>query len=135
VSKLRGTLSPGAGQGPPQVLVVGGAGFFGRHVVADLLEHTDATVVVADLKSRHVPPGPRVVAAQCDANDVAALARLAGGCKALVHCAGPFHSFPLGPVRAALAARVHYVDISEDRSFSRRVEEFDQAAGARASLF
>jgi saccharopine dehydrogenase-like NADP-dependent oxidoreductase len=117
------------------VLLVGGAGFFGRHVVADLLQHTETTVVVADRHPRRATRHTRVTAAGCDANDVAALSRLAEGCAVVVHCAGPFHSMPLGPVRAAVAARAHYVDISEDRSFRRRVEGFhDQARGAGTAL-
>jgi hypothetical protein len=67
----------------------------------------------------------RVAAA--DHHDVATVAQLVAGSAAVVHCAGPFQALPgrrghpLGPLRAALAAGVPYVDISEDRAFRRAV--------------
>jgi hypothetical protein len=104
------------------VLVIGGGGFYGRYVVADLLRHTNAKIVVA---GRRPPPLPssdgRVVTAVCDLNDLAALQRVVAECDVVVHCAGPFQCLPLNPLRAAIGAGVNYVDIAEDREFARRV--------------
>jgi Saccharopine dehydrogenase NADP binding domain len=116
-----------------RVVVVGGTGFYGRYLVEDLLRHTDASVLVV---ARHPARGEiirwafgagRVSVAAADLHDVATLARLVAGSAAVVHCAGPFQALPgrrghrLGPLRAALAAGVPYVDISEDRAFGRAV--------------
>ncbi len=113
------------------VVVVGGTGFYGRYLVEDLCRTTDATIVVA--ARRRVPvdrvwpayPG-RVSAVAVDHHDVPALTGLLRGASVVVHCAGPFQALPgaghpLGPLRAALAARTPYVDISEDWAFRREV--------------
>lgn len=121
------------------MVVVGGTGFYGRHLVEDLLRHTDASMLVvarhperSDITQWPSAAG-RVSTAAVDHHDVTALARLVAGAAAVVHCAGPFQAMPagrghpLGPLRAALAAAVPYVDISEDRAFRRAVLEL--AAG------
>ncbi len=106
------------------VLVVGGGGFYGRYLVRDILQNTEAEVIIA---SRHPPPifadTGRVRTAVCDLNDLATLERLASASEIVVHCAGPFQPLPLKPLQAAINARVHYIDISEDRTFARRVLE------------
>lgn len=104
-----------------RVLVIGGAGFYGRYLVTDLLQHTQANIVVA---GRNPPPtweNERVTTAVCDLNDLDNLKRLAAGCDIIAHCAGPFQYLPLNPLHAAIATGRHYVDIAEDRHFARQV--------------
>src|SRR2546430_2003707 len=73
------------------VLVVGGGGFYGRYVVADLLQHTNAKIVVASRRPRPIPsPDGRVVTVTCDINDLASLKRVVAESDVVVHCAGPF---------------------------------------------
>ena len=118
------------------VLVLGGGGFYGRYLVADLLRHTSANIVVA---SRRPPEehgwGSRVQTAVCEVGDRPRLEQLMAGCDVVVHCAGPFQYLPLTPLHAAIASGVHYVDIAEDRRFARAVRELDEeikAAGISA---
>jgi hypothetical protein len=110
-----------------RILVVGGGGFYGRYLVADLLRFSGAEILVA---SRHPPARwaepDRVRSAACDLRDVAGLERLAAGCDVLVHCAGPFHTLPLNPLHAAMRAGAHYVDIAEDRHFARGVRALEE---------
>lgn len=105
-----------------KVLVLGGGGFYGRYLVNDILTHTDADILVA---SRHPPQemalNPRVETAVCDVNDLARVIELVQQCDIIAHCAGPFQSLPLNSLRAAIQTQTHYIDISEDRQFAKRV--------------
>jgi hypothetical protein len=104
----------------PLVAVIGGGGFYGRYLVADLLRFTDAEILII---SRHPPPtSPRARAVACDLRDLPALTRALAGCAVVAHCAGPFDQLPLNPLRAALAVNAAYVDLAEDRAFYQAVQ-------------
>jgi saccharopine dehydrogenase-like NADP-dependent oxidoreductase len=114
------------------VVVVGGRGFYGCYLVADLLEFTDAEIVTVGRTSPgETVASPRVRAEVCDIGDVQGLTEVVRGAAAVCHCAGPFQRLPLHPLKAALTAGVPYVDIAEDRAFRWRVLELE--ADARAS--
>jgi Saccharopine dehydrogenase NADP binding domain len=110
---------------------VGGSGFYGRYLVADLLRFTGAQVVVV---SRRAPQRlrltDRVAPIACDLRDPRALREAIRGSTVVVHCAGPFHYLPIEPLHAAIAAGVHYVDIAEDRAYRQRVLAMDAEARA-----
>lgn len=116
-----------------RVLVIGGGGFYGRYLINDLLQHTEAHITVASRKPpSDMADGKRVHTAVCDLNDLATVQKLAAGCDIVAHCAGPFHYLPLNPLKAAIQAGTHYVDISEDRAFAREAQKLApeiQAAG------
>src|SRR5512143_1080406 len=90
-------------------LVIGGGGFYGRYVVADLVRYTDADIIVASRNPPSARQADRVRIAVCDVNDLATLEKLAANCAVLVHCAGPFQSLPLNPLHAAIQTGVNYV--------------------------
>jgi hypothetical protein len=103
------------------IFVVGGGGFYGRYLVADLLKQTQAPIVVAGRN----PTAPfaesgRVTAVRCDLNDLTALKTAAQGSRLIMHCAGPFQYLPLNPLFAAMELGIDYIDIAEDREFARR---------------
>ena len=105
------------------VLVIGGGGFYGRYLVADLLQHTNAQIIVASRKPSAIPsPDGRIVTVACDLSDLSSLKRVVAKSNVVVHCAGPFQYLPLNPLRAAIDAQVNYVDIAEDREFARKVQ-------------
>lgn len=121
----------------PNIVVVGGSGYYGRYVVADLLRRPALRVTVVSRRR----PDPafssdrvRWVAGDRGAED--RLAGLLGDAAAVVHCAGPFQALdgpgtqPLGPLRAAVAAGVPYVDICEDRAFLRAAATVARSATA-----
>jgi len=122
----------------PRVVVVGGTGFYGRYLVRDVLDHTDAEVTVVSRR----PPSrgfgdPRVSHVAVDIADGAALVRAVAGAAVVANCAGPFQALagrpqPLGPLHAALEAGVPYVDIGEDGSF--RAAALRAATDARAPV-
>ena len=105
-----------------KVLVIGGGGFYGRYLVADLVQHTNAEIVVA---SRHPPATwdglDRVRSKVCDLRDLATLERLANDCRLVIHCAGPFQQLLLNPLHAAIHTKSDYIDIAEDRNYAKQV--------------
>jgi NAD(P)-dependent dehydrogenase (short-subunit alcohol dehydrogenase family) len=120
--------APGRGR---RIAVVGGGGFYGRYLVADLLRFTDAQVLVVSRRApQRLRPTDRVVPVACDLRDPRALREAIRGSTVVVHCAGPFQPLPLEPLRAAIASGVHYVDIAEDRAYRRRVLAMDAEARA-----
>jgi len=72
------------------VVVVGGSGFVGRHVVPRLVTAGYRVVVVTRrrARARHLFPLPTVDVVEADAGDPAALTRLAEGAVALVNLTG-----------------------------------------------
>jgi short subunit dehydrogenase-like uncharacterized protein len=70
--------------------------------------------------------------AVADAGDEAALTRAFDGAFAVASLAGPFLEVGYAPVAAAIAAGAHYVDITGEQEFARRVyEEFGPRAEER----
>jgi hypothetical protein len=123
---------------PPVVMVLGGTGVFGRLIVADLLTHTTLSVAVA---SRHgvAPrawlPGSegRVTSHRLDARHEYALRSAIERTQArvLVHAAGPYALIGDAPLRAALAARIPYVDMCPRSDlFAALRNRYDAAAQA-----
>ena len=114
---------------PPTVVVYGGTGFFGKRVVEDLLVRTMARVVVAGRnKPRTVPVNPRVTFTVSDLNDRASVQRALAGASVVVNCAGPYQSQGPTLMHEAIANRVHYVDLAEDRALVREAQNSHEAA-------
>ena len=112
-----------------KVLVIGGSGFYGRYLVNDFLQHTSADITIASRNpmTSEWRDADRVHLTKCDIYDLTALEQLVRFFDVVVHCGGPFQKLPLNPVRAAIAARVNYVDISEDRVFHNEVTKMGRA--------
>ena len=117
-------------------VVLGGAGTIGRVVVRDLLDsHRRNRIVCADLdagRARAIAASlstRRVTAATADVTKPAALTRLLRAATVVVNCTQ--HTHNLDVMRAALAARTHYVDLGGLFTWTRRQlkfhDEFEQA--------
>jgi hypothetical protein len=105
-----------------RIVVFGGTGFFGRYLVEDLLEHTDATITVASRHTRDwIEQERRVDFAPCDVYAYEAVRTLVEQHDVVIHCAGPFQYLPLNPLIASIEKQRGYVDLSEGREFYRRV--------------
>lgn len=81
------------------VLVIGGAGFVGRHIVS-LLAARGLRVSVPTRRrdrAKHLILLPTVDVLECDVNAPGVLERLARGCDAVINLAGVLHSRPAGP--------------------------------------
>lgn len=108
----------------PTVMVIGGAGFYGRYVVDDLLKFTGANVLIVGRNppsSSHLPA--RVQFAACDMNNFDALKKLMANCQIVIHCAGPFQTIPLNPLKVALQLGIDYIDLAEPRIYLRAVRD------------
>jgi saccharopine dehydrogenase-like NADP-dependent oxidoreductase len=124
----------------PTVVVLGGAGYFGRLLVEDLLATTAAQLVVvgrnrarlARLARALDPAGTRLGVRALDVRDRGGLAALARPGDVVIDCAGPFQTRGLEALETAVACGAHYIDIADARGFLARVrerrEEWDRSA-------
>jgi Saccharopine dehydrogenase NADP binding domain len=107
----------------PRIVVYGGAGFFGHELVKDLLENTNASIVVASRNpvgadyGRHAP---RVKCWISDLDDRDSVDALIDGARVAICATGPFQGLAPRLLEACIRKRVHYVDIADDRGFVER---------------
>lgn len=124
-----------------RVVALGGCGAMGRYAVRTALNH-DAVeeIVVADLDEGRAAAfaeqcGARTTHAQVDLEDEAALGRLLAGAGAVLNTTGPYYRFGVRVLRAAIAARCHYLDLCDDWQPTLEMLELDgeaRAAGTTA---
>ena len=112
------------------VLVVGGQGFFGRALVDDLLEQTEARIVVAGRRRRTPLRHPRLSWRTFDLTQPGPLE----GHAAVVCCAGPYQGMPTTLVEAAARASVPYVDLADARDFIIRARKVLSSAPLMVGL-
>jgi len=107
------------------IVVLGGCGDMGSYAVRDLIAHTDYHVTIADYRAERAQAlaaefGDRASGVFVDAEDPASLAGVLEGAavhrtlRVAVGCIGPFYHFAPRMARAAIDARVNYVDICDD---------------------
>ena len=104
--------------------VYGGYGFFGRHVVDDLLAFTDCRILAVGRRPPPVSPwaSRRVELVTSDQHDARSVATVLEKCAVVLHCAGPYQGLSCDLLRSALSLRIPYVDLADARDFRQRVE-------------
>ncbi|WP_426955990.1 SDR family oxidoreductase [Muricoccus radiodurans] len=115
------------------VLVFGGLGVFGRHLVDGLVRSTDWRVIVASRRDAALPPdwpADRVSHRRLDAARATSDDLRATGAFAVVDAAGPFQAGGYGLPRACIAARLHYLDLADARDFVAGFGALDAEARA-----
>jgi len=95
-----------------KIVVLGGTGTIGRRVVEDLLDFSDANIVVAAQKAQP-HRSSRVTAVSVDVTDVVKTARIILNSDVVINCVNYY--FNLQVMRACLKAGVHYVDLGGER--------------------
>lgn len=118
-----------------RVLIVGGAGVFGRRLAEGLLATTDATLIIAG-RSRARAEAAR---AACGAHEAAVMDReraSAEDVRALnahlvIDAAGPFQGADLRFARAVIEAGAHYLDLADARDFVAAFSTLDTLARER----
>lgn len=122
----------------PKVVVYGGAGFFGRLVVKDLLENSHAEIIIVSRHPRAIEFRSfeaRIRRVESDMKNHAAVLSTIEGAMVVVNCVGPFQGQSLNILRACMEKRIAYVDVADDRDFVMRCHELSaeiEAAGIAA---
>ncbi|MEU8526544.1 saccharopine dehydrogenase NADP-binding domain-containing protein [Streptomyces sp. NPDC048629] len=118
-----------------RVLVTGGAGEMGAHACRVLAGAEEiAEVLIADRNEQAAKAladelGPRAKPLALDIYDADGLAGALADVDFVLNTAGPFYQFGPLVLRAAIAARTHYLDICDD--FEPTLEMLDLDANAR----
>lgn len=115
------------------IVVLGGAGDMGRHIVQDLIEHSDAGVIIADYQLSKAQAlarrfGERAQGVFVDASNRDSLLLALRDADVAVGAVGPFYRFGPRMAWAALESHVNYVDICDDYSPVETLYEFDAVA-------
>ena len=112
-------------------VVLGGAGAIGRVIVRDLFESNRSNeILIADFNAAAANVEakryrrPRVTSTSADAKNPDHLARTLRGHSIVINCTG--HQFNLNVMEAALAARVHYLDLGGLFDWTRRQLRLDR---------
>ena len=107
-----------------RVLVVGGTGGFGSTIARRLAEEAHDVVAASRNRPKSLPPGVEWIGLDRDRITTDDLATY----DVVVDAAGPFRSQNRRLARTCIEARVHHLDIADDRAFVRGVAELDEAA-------
>ena len=118
--------------------VLGGAGIEGTGIVRDLVNSGVGEVVIADcnvekaqtLAAELASTRTRVSAAFVDADDHIGMVDVMKKSDVVASALGPFYKYGVKTVRAAIDARVPYVDINDDYDATEAVLELDGEAKA-----
>jgi saccharopine dehydrogenase (NAD+, L-lysine-forming) len=104
-----------------KVLVLGGTGGMGQGVARDLIKQEKVKkVILGDIQT---DPGrlhdklrqsEKVSLNRIDVNDHNGMVRAIKGSDVVINCAGPFYKTAVAVARAAIEAKVNYIDICDD---------------------
>jgi len=104
-----------------QALVLGGTGGMGQGVARDLIKQEQIRkVVLGDINTdparvqEKLRASDKVSLRRIDVNDHAGLVGAIREVDVVVNCAGPFYKTAVAVARAAVEARVNYIDICDD---------------------
>lgn len=116
-----------------QVLIIGGTGRIGSSVAQDLINYTNCKITVTSrnvLKSKQVFAlwQNRVNFLCLDFTDLDGLNQAIASSDLVIDCAGPFHHRSTDVLQLCIIHKVHYLDVSDHRSFSIKNLALDQDA-------
>lgn len=120
-----------------KILIVGGAGVFGSRLTTGILATTGFDVIVAGRDQARCEAliawqddatRARLSVAVIDTGTVTARDLVMTGAFVVVDAAGPYQGQKLRLPRAAIEARMHYLDFADGRDFVRGIAALDAAA-------
>ncbi|MGD1913551.1 MAG: saccharopine dehydrogenase family protein [Rivularia sp. (in: cyanobacteria)] len=117
-----------------QVLILGGNGRIGSSVARDIAKHTQAEIAVT---GRRLSQRRQETSLQYLALDLAETEKLReaiSNTDIVVHCAGPFHYRDTSVLQICIEQGVHYVDVSDHRSYTSRVLTLHEQAAAKGIM-
>jgi len=119
-----------------RVLIIGGCGRIGSSIAIDILKHTDAEVTITGRNPQLGMAalerlGAKVQFQVLDISNPQQLREAISKANLVVHSAGPFHSREAAVLQTCIETKVNYVDVSDERSFTRKaLAKHDAAAEA-----
>ncbi len=123
-----------------KVLVLGGTGGMGQGVARDLIKQDRIEkVVLGDINvdparvQEKLRASPKVSLVRTDVNDHAGMVGEIKGVDVVVNCAGPFYKTAVAVARAAVEAKVNYIDICDDYEAAQILFASDIDAAAKAA--
>lgn len=115
------------------ILILGGTGRIGRAIAADLLAHTNATLTLTgraiasgELVAKTL--GPRTQFLPLNLSEVNRLEAAIATADLVIHTAGPFHDRDTQVLELCISYGIHYLDVSDHRSFTEKVRVYKQKA-------
>ena len=104
-----------------KALVMGGTGGMGQGVARDLIKQEQITqVILGDINTdpkrvqEKLRASEKVSLVRIDVNDHASMVSAIKDVDVVVNCAGPFYKTAVAVARAAVEAKVNYIDICDD---------------------
>jgi lysine 6-dehydrogenase len=123
-----------------KVLVLGGTGGMGQGVARDLIKQDRIEkVVLGDINvdparvQEKLQASAKVSLVKIDVNDHAGMVNEIKGANVVVNCAGPFYKTAVAVARAAVEAKVNYIDICDDYEAAQILFASDIDAAAKAA--
>jgi len=120
-----------------QALVLGGAGDMGQAAARDLIKQAEVKkVIIGDINTdpgrlhEKLRTNDKVSFERIDAYDHGSLVKAIKGTDVVINCAGPFYKTAVAVARAAIEAKVSYIDICDDYEAVKILyaSEIDEAA-------
>jgi saccharopine dehydrogenase-like NADP-dependent oxidoreductase len=124
-----------------RVLIIGGVGGMGQGVARDLVKQEQVTaVILADLYpdperlSKKLRENKKTSLIKMDVNDHDTMVNAFKDVNVVINTAGPFYKTAVPVARAAVAAKVNYIDICDDYEgtqilFDSEIDEMAKKAG------
>ncbi|MEM8777936.1 MAG: saccharopine dehydrogenase NADP-binding domain-containing protein [Cyanobacteria bacterium P01_G01_bin.49] len=118
-----------------RVLIIGGCGRIGSSIAQDILNHTNADVIITGRNPQLSVVilerlGAKVQFQVLDLSNQQQVDAAVSKADLVVHSAGPFHYRDANVLRTCIEQGVNYVDVSDERSFTRRALAQHSAAEA-----
>jgi saccharopine dehydrogenase (NAD+, L-lysine-forming) len=124
-----------------QALVLGGTGGMGQGVARDLIKQEQIRkVILGDINTNpervqeKLRASEKVSLSRIDVNDYMGLVNVIRDADVVINCAGPFYKTAVPVARAAVEAKVNYIDICDDYEatdilFASDIDQAAQKAG------
>lgn len=113
-----------------QILILGGQGRIGSSVAQDLITHTQAEITVTGRQANNIEPQSRMRFLALDLADTEELRLAIASHNLVIHCAGPFVFRDASVLQTCIEAGVNYLDVSDNRAFTRKALAYSEAATA-----
>lgn len=113
---------------PQKVLILGGQGRIGKSVADDILTHTDAQVTITGRTQKQTISKPNLQFLELDLSEIKRLREAIRDASLVIHCAGPFHYRDEMVLKTCIDEKVHYIDVSDHRSFYQKLIPYKEAA-------